>query len=96
MWQDMGNWGDWIGAYLVNLFVKKEEMIRFCYWTVAIHGKVIHISSNGNGYGLCDEPSTNAMVGHWGLLGKERLKELTEHLDCPFIGGNVFDTEWEN
>ncbi len=28
-------------------------------------------------------------------LGKERLKELTKYLDCPFIGGNVFDTEWE-
>ena len=37
-----------------------------------------------------------AMVGHWEFtLGKERLAELTEKMGYPFLGGNVFDTEWD-
>ena len=37
-----------------------------------------------------------AMVGHWEFtLGKDRIAELTEKMDYPFLGGNVFDTEWD-
>ena len=37
-----------------------------------------------------------AMVGHWEFtLGKERLADLTEKMGYPFLGGNVFDTEWD-
>ena len=37
-----------------------------------------------------------AMVGHWEFtLGKNRLEELINEMNYPFLGGNVFDTEWE-
>ena len=37
-----------------------------------------------------------AMVGHWEFtLGKERLADLTEKMGYSFLGGNVFDTEWD-
>lgn len=38
----------------------------------------------------------DAMVGHWEFtFGKDRLNELIEEMDYPFLGGNVFDTEWD-
>ena len=38
----------------------------------------------------------DAMVGHWEFtLGKDRLGQLTDKMNYPFLGGNVFDTEWD-
>ena len=38
----------------------------------------------------------DCMVGHWEFtFGKERVEELIEEMGYPFLGGNVFDTEWE-
>ena len=39
---------------------------------------------------------TEAMVGHWEFtLGQARVSELIEKMGYPFLGGNVFDTEWD-
>ncbi len=38
----------------------------------------------------------DAMVGHWEFtFGQNRLEELTDTMEYPFLGGNVFDTEWD-
>jgi sulfur-oxidizing protein SoxB len=38
----------------------------------------------------------HAMVGHWEFtFGQERVEELIEEMGYPFLGGNVFDTEWD-
>ena len=38
----------------------------------------------------------DAMVGHWEFtFGHDRLEELIEEMGYPFLGGNVFDTEWD-
>jgi len=39
----------------------------------------------------------NAMTSHWEFtLGIERVTELVEnHLNFPFLGANIFDTEWD-
>ena len=38
----------------------------------------------------------DAMVGHWEFtFGQERVEEIIEEMAYPFLGGNVFDTEWD-
>ena len=38
----------------------------------------------------------DAMVGHWEFtFGEERVLSIIEEMDYPFLGGNVFDSEWD-
>ena len=38
----------------------------------------------------------DAMTSHWEFtLGKERVDEIVETLDFPFLGANIFDNEWD-
>ena len=38
----------------------------------------------------------DAMVGHWEFtFGQDRAEELIDEMGYPFLGGNVFDTEWD-
>ena len=38
----------------------------------------------------------DAMVGHWEFtLGEDRVMEMIEAMEYPFLGGNVVDTEWD-
>jgi len=38
----------------------------------------------------------DAMVGHWEFtLGRDRVMEIIESMDYPFLASNIVDTDWE-
>ena len=38
----------------------------------------------------------DAMTSHWEFtLGRDRVDEIVETLDFPFLGANIFDAEWD-
>ena len=38
----------------------------------------------------------DAMVGHWEFtFGEERVREIVEGMDYPFLASNIVDTDWE-
>ncbi len=40
--------------------------------------------------------SPDAMVSHWEFtFGKDRVDEIVDSLDFPFLGANIFDNEWD-
>ncbi|MCF6320374.1 MAG: thiosulfohydrolase SoxB [Rhizobiaceae bacterium] len=56
------------------------------------------VANKTNGQDMVDIMNVfkpDAMVSHWEFtLGEERVNEIIETLDFPFLGSNIFDNEW--
>ncbi len=58
-----------------------------------------YTSLKTNGQDMVDAMASlrpDAMVGHWEFtFGTDRVEEIVNSMDYPFLGGNVFDNEWD-
>ena len=55
-----------------------------------------HQTQGADMIGLMNTLKPDAMTGHWEFTyGAERVKSAIERLPYPFLGGNIFDDEWQ-
>ncbi len=62
-----------------------------------LHGSYTALQTKGGDMvRLLNALKCEAMVGHWEFtLGEDRLNELIEEMNFPFLASNIIDTEWE-
>lgn len=57
-----------------------------------------YVANKTNGQDMVDIMNVlkpDGMVSHWEFtLGEDRVREIIETLDFPFLGSNIFDNEW--
>lgn len=57
-----------------------------------------YVAQKTNGQDMVDIMNVfkpDGMVSHWEFtLGEERVREIVDTLDFPFLGSNIFDSEW--
>ncbi len=60
-------------------------------------GSYTSLQTNGEDMvDVCNKLGVDAMTAHWEFTyGQDRVKELVEKCNFPFLCGNVQDTEWE-
>lgn len=58
-----------------------------------------YVAQKTNGQDMVDIMNVfkpDGMVSHWEFtLGEERVREIVDTLDFPFLGSNIFDKEWD-
>ncbi|WP_212523425.1 thiosulfohydrolase SoxB [Actibacterium sp. MT2.3-13A] len=61
------------------------------------HGSYTCLKTDGQDMvNIMNALKPDAMTSHWEFtLGSDRVKEIVEGLDFPFLGANIFDAEWD-
>lgn len=85
-------------ATLINAIrAERGDKVLFLDGGDTLHGSYTALQTGGGDMvKVMNALKCEAMTGHWEFtLGTERVKQVVEELQCPFLASNVFDTEWE-
>lgn len=85
-------------ATLINAIrAERGDKVLFLDGGDTLHGSYTALQTGGGDMvKVMNALKCEAMTGHWEFtLGAERVKQVVEELQCPFLASNVFDTEWE-
>lgn len=85
-------------ATLINAIrAERGDKVLFLDGGDTLHGSYTALQTGGGDMvKVMNALTCEAMTGHWEFtLGAERVKQVVEELQCPFLASNVFDTEWE-
>ncbi len=76
---------------------ERGDKVLFLDGGDTLHGSYTALQTGGGDMvKVMNALKIEAMTGHWEFtLGAERVKQVAEELECPFLASNVIDNEWE-
>lgn len=83
---------------LINAIrAERDGKVLFLDGGDTLHGSYTTLQTGGGDMiRVLNAMKCEAMTGHWEFtLGAERVRQVAEELQCPFLASNVFDNEWE-
>lgn len=88
---------DRIATVLKNIRSERENNTLFLDGGDTWQGSYTSYKTNGQDMiKIMNSLKPDAMTGHWEFTyGSDYVKETIEKLPYPFLGGNIYDAEWE-
>ena len=88
---------DRVGTVLNSIRSTREDRIVLLDGGDTWQGS--YVANHTNGQDMVDIMNAlrpDAMTSHWEFtLGEDRVQEIVDSLDFPFLGSNIFDKEWD-
>ena len=88
---------DRLATLISAIRAERGDKVLFLDGGDTLHGSFTTLQTGGGDMvKVMNALGCEAMTGHWEFtLGAERVKQIAEELECPFLASNVFDNEWE-
>jgi len=87
-----------IAALMKQIRAERTGKVLYVDTGDTLHGSAVSLWTRGQDMvRVLNELGCDAMTGHWEFTyGEERLLELIQQMQFPFVAQNVHDTNWED